>query len=141
MRIRVAVCIAVYNEEANIENLFHSLITQTRMADEIVIVDDGSKDSTPELLKILEVRFQGKNDLKFLLQANRGPAAARNSAWRHSNSDICVFTDGDCKPDKDWLEKLITPLEMDSSLIGAGGAYARPDSPHILSRFIGFEIL
>jgi glycosyltransferase involved in cell wall biosynthesis len=136
-RMKVAVVISVYNEESHVAVLLHALQKQTRQADEIVIVDDGSKDKTLGLLQEL-ARHMPR--VRILAQSNAGPAAGRNKAWQACTADVCVFTDGDCVPEPDWLDRLVRPLETDQTVGAAGGTYKTLNTARVLARFIGLEI-
>jgi len=134
--MRVAVICAVCNEEKNLPRLIAALKRQTRKPDEIFFVDDGSADGT---LHLLRVYADQDPSIRIETQANRGPAAARNLAWRLTQAEICVFTDGDCVPDNDWLETVIRGF--DSPKVGAvAGTYRTLNTTSILARFIGLEI-
>jgi len=134
--MRIAVTIGVYNEEKNIACLIESILKQTTIPDEVIIVDDGSKDRTAEIIK----KYSKKNNIiKYIYQENSGPASARNKAWRFSNSDICIFTDGDCVPNSDWIEKLIMPFS-DAKVGATAGSYRTINDKNILANFIGLEI-
>jgi glycosyltransferase involved in cell wall biosynthesis len=134
--MRIAITVGVYNEEKYIGQLLEQLIKQTRPPDEIVIVDDGSRDNTAEIIK----NYVQKNPLiKYIYQKNAGPAAARNNAWKNANADICVFTDGDCVPKTNWVEKLLKPFD-DESVGASAGTYETVNAQSILARFIGHEI-
>lgn len=119
-KIRVSVVVPVYNSSASLERLLLSLVRQTGNNDfEVVIVDDGSKDC-PE--KIVE-KFKPQLSLKFLMhQRNRGPAAARNTGIKAALGDIIVFTDADCAPEPDWLQKMVAPF-ADKEVTGVKGIY------------------
>lgn len=133
---RVAVVAAVFNEEKHLPGLLAALALQTRPPEEIIIADDGSTDGTGMILKSFGAEHP---ELRILHQANRGPAAARNMGWKSSCSEICVFTDGDCVPEPDWLEKLIAPF--DNPNVGAcAGTYKTMNPKNLLARFIGLEI-
>lgn len=134
--MRVAVTSAVFNEEKNIRAFLDALLAQTRRPDEIIIVDDGSTDSTAS---ILEEYAAAHSEIRCLQQENKGPAAARNYAWKTASADICVFTDGDCVPEPDWIEKLTAPFS-DSSVGAAAGTYKTLNPENLLARFIGMEI-
>jgi succinoglycan biosynthesis protein ExoA len=97
----VSVVIAVYNDENHIGKALSALKNQTYPKDryEIIVVDDGSTDGTPDVIK----RFDG---IKCIEQANSGPSAARNNGIMHSTGDIVMFTDSDCEPNPDWIETL-----------------------------------
>ncbi|HQG57212.1 MAG TPA: glycosyltransferase family A protein [Bacteroidales bacterium] len=79
---------AVYNSERTITRALESLIRQSRPADEIIAVDDGSTDGTAEIIK----RFAG---VKYLFQQNKGPAVARNNGVKIARGEYVSFLDSD----------------------------------------------
>lgn len=134
--MRVAVICPLYNEEKNTPHLIESLLKQTRRPDEIILVDDGSRDKTAEICKKYSVQFPF---IKYFHQTNRGPAAARNKAWKNTDAEICVFTDGDCVPDPAWIENLLKPF-TEKGAGAAAGTYKTLNTGSLLARFIGLEI-
>jgi len=85
----VSVLIATYNRADLLPQALESLFNQTRVPDEIVVVDDGSTDNTPELLKSYG------SQLKVIRQENRGLPAARNVGLRAATGDLIAFLDSD----------------------------------------------
>lgn len=69
---------------------------------EVIVVDDGSTVSSWELVE----PFCGQLDLIFITQKRAGPATARNTAAAAARGEYLAFTDDDCAPAPDWLEKL-----------------------------------
>ncbi|MFA7255305.1 MAG: glycosyltransferase family A protein [Candidatus Omnitrophota bacterium] len=134
--MRVVVVSAVYNEEKNIGRLIESLLAQTRMPDEIVLVDDGSKDNTA---KIIERYAKDHSVIRLIRNSNQGPAASRNVAWRAAQADRVIFTDGDCVPDHDWIEKLMFYFTSDD-IAAVAGTYRTLNDERVLARFVGYEI-
>lgn len=132
--MKTSVIVAVYNEEKNISELVVSLISQSVLPHEVIIVDDGSTDNTPDMVKSVNSPL-----IKYIRIQNSGPAAARNVGWRVSESDICIFTDGDCLPEREWIETLLTPFN-NKDVGAAGGTYKTLNIDSTLARFIGFEI-
>ena len=132
----IAVVVAVYNEEKYISEMIDALLNQTKMPDQIVIVDDGSKDNTANIIKEYARKY---SIIKYIYQQNKGPAVARNNAWRNADADICIFTDGDCIPEANWIEKLIVPFS-DNTVAACAGTYKTVNKESILARFIGLEI-
>ena len=135
--MKIAVISAVYNEGANIERFMQSLLGQTRIPDEIILVDDGSTDSTPMLIEQQAIQ---QPRIKLIRQANQGPASARNQGWRAVASDICLFTDGDCVPEINWVEKIEQILLRHPDAGGAAGTYTTLNQHSSLARVIGLEI-
>jgi glycosyltransferase involved in cell wall biosynthesis len=66
---------------------------------EVVIVDDGSDDGTPEWL----TGFESGLDLRLLSQEHKGPAAARNAGVGSARGELVVFLGDDTVPTTDWL--------------------------------------
>jgi len=94
---RVAVVIPVFNGANTVSHAIDSVLSQTFDGQfEIVVVNDGSTDTTAEVLK----RYGGR--IRVLDQQNRGPAAARNAAVAQSSAEYVAFLDADdaFMPDK-----------------------------------------
>jgi len=135
MKKKVSVVVPCYNSENTLEKCIDALKKQNYSGDfEILMVDDGSKDSTSEIIK--------KNkEIKYIFQKNSGPAKARNNGWKHANGDIVVFTDSDCVPEKDWLKEIIKPFDINDKIGAVGGAYNKTiNSNSLLANLIGEEI-
>lgn len=88
----VSVVIPAYNAEATLDRTLHSVRGQTHRDLEILIVDDGSTDSTPAV-----VRAHADRDrrVRLLRQSNAGVAAARNLGGQSASSDLIAFIDAD----------------------------------------------
>ena len=132
---RVSVVIPVYNAEDNIEPLLDALLGQTRAPDEIILIDDGSSDSSRAKIEAYLPKY---SKIKYFFQSNQGCAGARNSGWRKASGEVCVFTDDDCLPEPNWLEEMLKPF-ADPGISAVGGIYKtlRPQIP--MAAFIGLE--
>lgn len=131
----LAVVSAVYNEQKHIARLMDSLLGQTREPDEIVFVDDGSTDQTAQVIEDYSKKYPL---IRLIRNTNQGPAASRNLAWKNAVSDLIVLTDGDCVPNRDWLENLEKRFQSDE-VAAVGGAYRTLNDDKILARFVGWE--
>lgn len=89
----VSVVIPTYNRAAVLERSLRSVFGQTFEDFELIVVDDGSTDSTQEFL----AQFDGK--LRHVFQENRGVAAARNTGIGLSSGELVAFLDSD----DEWL--------------------------------------
>ncbi|MGH9137291.1 MAG: glycosyltransferase family 2 protein [Acidimicrobiales bacterium] len=113
----VAVVVATQNRSRLLPRLVGCLESQTMPKDrfEVVVADNASTDATPEVLETLcsttSVRLRAVR-----LETNRGPAAARNAAWRASGAPVVACTDDDCQPEPTWLEAGIRALAHDPNI-------------------------
>jgi len=133
--VDVSVIIPTYNRKEELTKLLSFLKAQTlpQRKCEIVIINDGSSDSTVEFLQ----REQVAGTLIFSVQDHRGPGAARNMGMKMAQGKIFVFTDTDCIPHPHWLENLIRPFE--DGTVGAAGGPEIPDPEEpILSQCFQF---
>jgi GT2 family glycosyltransferase len=94
--ITVAPC---FNAEKYIADLLEALMQQTVKPDEIVLVDDGSTDSTVNIAKAYCVNLIEHG-------MNKGLACARNTALKIARGDIIVYLDADTIPEKRNLERI-----------------------------------
>lgn len=117
----VSVIIPVYNAEKSIEKTIDSIICQSFTDWELILVNDGSTDST---LDILESYKKKDNRLRIFSQSNSGPAIARNKGIEEAQGDFLCFIDADDFVRKDYLEKLLAPIQFDKSIgLVCGGYY------------------
>jgi GT2 family glycosyltransferase len=117
----VAVIIAVKNGQKTIGKCLDSVLGSAWDNFEIIVVDDGSSDNTPGILRQYGPKIRVITNGK-----NRGPAASRNIASASSKSEYLAFTDSDCTVDKHWLRELISSFD-DPAVAGAGGRQAMPE--------------
>lgn len=85
----VSCIIPVYNRERFLSEGIESLLAQTRLPDEIVVVDDGSTDGSADIARGFGDR------VRYIHQKNAGPAAARNHGVREAQGDFISFLDAD----------------------------------------------
>lgn len=105
---KISVVIPIYNEEAVIVDCLSSLDKQTHSDFEVIIVDDGSTDETPQLVKKYR---PDKYKLTLVKQNHNGPGVGRNLGSEKATGEILVFVDADMTFDKDFLKKLVKPID------------------------------
>jgi cellulose synthase/poly-beta-1,6-N-acetylglucosamine synthase-like glycosyltransferase len=98
------VLIPAYNEEAVIVQTVTSVLFSDLPDIHVIVVDDGSKDRTLELLKD---NFGNNQAVQIIHQVNRGKAAALNNALSHARTDIVVTIDADTEVEPDAIRKLL----------------------------------
>ena len=95
--LKISVVVPVYNCEKYIERAIESVIKQTYDNWELIIVNDGSKDSSLQIAQ----KFAGKDArIKVIDRENRGVSVARNIGIDEASGDLLMFLDAD-----DWFEE------------------------------------
>lgn len=87
----VSVVLPTYNRAYCLAFTIDSVLAQTYKKFEIIIVDDGSKDDTQELV----ASYQVSGKIKYIRKTNGGVASARNEAIRHAQGEYLAFCDSD----------------------------------------------
>ncbi len=126
----VTVVIPAYNAAATLGRCLEACLEQTHDQTEIVVVDDGSTDSTS--------RIAAQHGVDYIYQERQGPAAARNKGVQRARGTIVAFTDADCIPATDWIAQLLVAFE--EHVAGVGGAYDIANPNRFLACMIQFEI-
>ena len=118
----VSVIVAVYNVEQYIEACVQSIRRQTFKNLEILLVDDGSRDSSGELCDALE---RQDPRIRVLHKANGGLSDARNAAIDVAQGDYLTFVDGDDLLHPRMIECLMQALEDEPEAHMSAVTYAR----------------
>ena len=101
----VSIITPVYQVEQYLPQCLDSILAQTYPCWELILVDDGSSDRSGA---ICDQYAQKDHRIRVLHTANKGAAAARNTALAHASGEYIAFVDGDDYIAKDMLEKLYT---------------------------------
>ena len=110
----ISVYIPAYNAAEFLAQSIESLLAQSLPPDEILVIDDGSRDATPEIAgRYPQVTLIRK-------ESNLGLAAARNTAFLTARNDLVAALDADCIADPGWLAALAARF-IDPRIAGAGG--------------------
>ncbi len=100
----VSVIIDNHNHAQYVLEAVDSVLAQSRPADEIIVIDDGSTDTSPQLLKSNYGKIQ---KVKLIFQSNQGQGEAFNRAYAESKGDLILFLDADDTIKSSYLEKAI----------------------------------
>ena len=106
----ISAIIPAYNEEDTIKSCLETLERQSYSSIEIIVVDDGSSDSTRKIIEDF-------SSIKLLTQNHKGPGPARNLGASVAKGEILIFVDADMTFDKNFIRDLIKPIS-DGQTIG-----------------------
>lgn len=128
----ISVVIPTYNVEAYIETCLNSVLSQHDVELEIIIVDDGSTDTTFDIVS----RFATlHNNIIIVRQANAGPSAARNTALKYCHGEWIAMVDGDDILAPDALKKMLNVTSSYDNIDIVIGKYKSFDQhPNISSK-------
>ena len=117
--VKISYIIPVYNAEAYLRECLESIAAQTAGTAEIIIVDDGSADRSPEIIGDFREAHPGEAEILVFRQENSGPSAARNRGLSEASGEWVCFTDADDYLKPDFAEKLLSAAgEADACLSG-----------------------
>lgn len=121
----ISIVVPVYNEEGNVKELHREIFEVCKRENyefEIIFVDDGSRDKTPELCKELK-------PLKFIqMRKNFGQTAAMDAGIKAAQYDYIITMDGDRQNDPEDIPNLITYLEDNNLDVVSGWRKNRKDT-------------
>lgn len=114
---KISIIVPIYNAEKTIEKCINSILKQTYPDYELLLINDGSKDNSQELIK----KYQKNNKVKIINQKNHGVAYTRNLGIKKAIGKYIMFIDNDDYIDENYLEKHITIIEKEKSDIVISG--------------------
>jgi len=129
----ISVVVPAHNCENTIFQTLQSILKQTVSDIDVIVVDDGSTDQTVQIIKSI-------SGVRYYYQDNAGPAAARNLGVQKAKGDIVFFTDSDCMPQRDWIEKAIVHFN-DPQVVVVAGSYSIANPNNMLAQCIHDEIM
>jgi glycosyltransferase involved in cell wall biosynthesis len=112
--MKVSAYIPAYNIAEYLPATIEGLLSQTHPFDEVLVIDDGSKDNSAEIAS----RYPEVTLIKH--PQNKGLAAARNTAMRAARNELVASVDGDVVADPHWIATLLPHMD-DPQVAGAGG--------------------
>jgi glycosyltransferase involved in cell wall biosynthesis len=106
--------IPAFNEGQHIRAALRSVLAQSYEQYDVIVVDDGSTDETPKMVKA----FASSERVRLISHGeSRGSGAARNSGIDHASGEIVVFLDADVTVPRDFLERLATHYRADADAV------------------------
>lgn len=129
MDAALSIVVPAYNEEGNVLPLYYELkevLDGLSRPFEIIFVDDGSKDTTFQILKSIQQKDKRVKVIKF--RKNFGQSAALKAGFDHASGDILITMDSDLQNDPHDIPALIDAMEKDDFDVICGWRYNRQDT-------------
>lgn len=131
-KIRVSLITTVLNESSSINEFIKSVLSQTVLPQEFIIVDGGSTDGTYEILKKYSKRYKW---IKVFQIKGASIGEGRNFAIKKAKNEIIACTDAGCILDKKWLEEISKPFFKNKNIDVVVGIY----KPYYTNNFEYFQ--
>jgi GT2 family glycosyltransferase len=120
---KASIVVATYNNAKVLRRVLDAMLALDYPAGyEIIVVDDGSKDGTAEMMR---KEFSGEPRIRFLrFEKNQGVCRARNAGIEKALFPIVVNMDHDCIPEKKWLREMVKPFaDAKVGIVSSFGAF------------------
>ena len=114
--LRISVIVCAHNEAQFVGPCLHSLLAQTRVPDEILVVNNASTDETGAVAQQIP-------NVRVVDEPRKGLVVARETGRRASAGDLLVYLDADCRAPLRWLELIERHFMRDPALIALSAPY------------------
>ena len=131
----VSIVVLSHNKVEHTRRCFEGLLKSSYRPFEVVAVDNGSTDATPDLYAAFaaQSRAAGVAFRPTRLEGNLGAVTGRNLALQQAEGDCIVFLDNDVVPcTRSWLERFVAALAADAGLGIVGPKLIYPFPPHLI---------
>lgn len=111
MDYKISIVVPVYNVAQYLEDCLTSIACQTYQNYEVLLVDDGSTDNSPNICDVF-----AKQDDRFRVvhQPNQGAAIAKNTGLAMATGDYIAFLDSDDFVENNWLERVVSLIKANN---------------------------
>jgi glycosyltransferase involved in cell wall biosynthesis len=114
--VKISVIVCAHNEESFVAACACSLLAQTRLPDEILVINNASSDRTGEVARALP-------GVRVIDEPKKGLVVARERGRHEAVGDLLVYVDADCRAPVTWLARIERRFARDPSLIALSGNY------------------
>jgi len=114
MTISVIVC--AHNEARYLPACLHSVLAQSRIPDELLVINNASTDETSLVASQIP-------HVRVVDEPRKGLVVARETGRRHASGDLLIYLDADCRAPLTWLERIERRFDRDAALLALSGPY------------------
>ncbi len=115
-RLTLSVIVCAHNEERYLAACLHSLLSQTRLPDEILVINNASGDRTREIAA-------GVPGVRVVDEPCKGLVMARERGRREASGDLLVYVDADCRAPLEWLGRIESRFVRHPGLVALSGNF------------------
>jgi glycosyltransferase involved in cell wall biosynthesis len=118
----ISVVVCTRDRAARLDRMLrslHEMATPAALEWEVLVVDNGSRDGTRDVVTAFARR--AKMPTRYLFEKRRGLSRARNAGVRAARGDVVAFTDDDCLVDSQWVARIDAEFRADVELGIVGG--------------------
>ncbi|MCX6784068.1 MAG: glycosyltransferase family 2 protein [candidate division WWE3 bacterium] len=134
---KLSICIPVYNEQATIRELLDK-VTAVPLDKEIIVVNDGSTDRTPQIL----AEYADNHHISVFNKSNGGKGTALIEAFKHVSGDYVVVQDADLEYDPfDFVKMLATAESKNVTVVYGSRFLGKPLTMSVLKNYLASKLL
>jgi glycosyltransferase involved in cell wall biosynthesis len=116
MALTVSVIVCAHNEAQFIAPCLHSVLAQSRIPDEVILVNNASSDDTGAVARAIP-------GVRVVDEPRKGLVVAREAGRRASAGDLLLYLDADCRAPLTWIERVAEKFEQRADLLALSGPY------------------
>jgi glycosyltransferase involved in cell wall biosynthesis len=114
--VTVSVIVCAHNEEQFLAPCLHSLLAQSRVPDEIIVINNASTDRTAAIARSVP-------GVRVVDEERKGLVVARERGRQESGGELLVYVDADCRAPLTWLQRIESRFRRDAHLLALSGNY------------------
>jgi glycosyltransferase involved in cell wall biosynthesis len=114
--LTITVIVCAHNEERFLAPCLHSLLAQSRLPDEILVINNASSDGTSRVAAAIP-------GVRVIEEPRKGLVMARERGRLEAKGELLVYVDADCRAPLSWLERIAARFEADEHLLALSGNY------------------
>ena len=114
--LRIAVVVCAHNEAAYVAACLHSVLAQTRVPDEVILIDNASRDGTAAVAAAIP-------GVRVVAEPRLGLVVARERGRRETSADVLLYLDADCRAPLEWVARMERQFVATPHLLAVSGAY------------------
>ena len=114
--LKISVIVCAHNEARYLPACLHSLLAQSRVPDQILVINNASTDQTALVASAIP-------HVEVVDEPRKGLVVARETGRRHASGEVLIYLDADCRAPLTWVERIEQRFLRDPTLIALSGPY------------------